>query len=342
MGAQIDVLRKYLIANQIGSYFSSAKQSIGYKNLLMPQTLNTNLKEKLQQLAYKLGFSHIGFSRATFLEKEAKYLEKWLTNKQNGNMEYMANHFEKRVDPRRLVEGAQTVISVLLNYYQPAAIQLEGEKKISRYALGEDYHKTLKSKLEVLEGLIQETTPGAITKLCVDSAPVMDKVWAARSGLGWIGKNTNLIVKGSGSWFFIGEIITDLVFPYDLPQKDYCGSCHKCIEACPTGALRPYEINASLCISYWTIEWKGKLEENWRNKMENWVFGCDICQEVCPWNRFSTPTQEVKFYPLPLFHQYRSFQWQQMSERSFRKLVAHSALSRIKLKKWLNNLGLEA
>ncbi|MCS6904430.1 MAG: tRNA epoxyqueuosine(34) reductase QueG [Bacteroidia bacterium] len=298
-------------------------------------------KELIIEKSFALGFSHVGFSQATFLEKEARYLEKWLKAGKHGSMAYMENNFDKRVDPRKLVEGTQTIISLLFNYFQKQALELEGPKKVSRYAIGEDYHRILKNKLSQLEEFIKELFPGAQTRSFVDSAPVMDKVWAARSGLGWIGKNTNLIVKGKGSWFFIGEIITDIPFPYDLPHADFCGTCQKCIEACPTGALQPYEIDATLCISYWTIEWKGMLREEWKSKMENWAFGCDICQEVCPWNRFAQPTQEIKFLPLPFFHEFQSENWKNLSERAYRRLVAHSPLSRIRLKKWLNNLGIQ-
>jgi epoxyqueuosine reductase len=248
------------------------------------------IKTKAQQL----GFDFCGISKADFLSEEAPRLEDWLKKGMHGKMQWMENYFDKRLDPRKLVDGAKSVVSLLLNYYPEK--EISSEYKISKYAYGDDYHSVIKIKLKELLDFIR-TEIGAVNgRAFVDSAPVMDKVWAKKSGLGWVGKNTNLINTSSGSFFFIAELIVDLELEYDGPIKDYCGTCTRCIDACPTDALHdPYKIDASKCISYLTIELKENIPVEFKGKLENWAFGCDICQDVCPWNRFSTPNHEDEF-----------------------------------------------
>ena len=250
----------------------------------------------IKQKALDLGFSDIGISKADFLEQESQVLKKWLSDGFHGEMQYMENHFEKRTDPRKLVEGAKSVISVLLNYY-PAAKQIENTYKISKYAYGKDYHYVIKDKLQNLFEFIQNEVGEVNGRIFVDSAPVMDKVWAAKTGLGWIGKNTNLISKKNRSFVFIGEIISDLELEYDKSVKDYCGKCTKCIDSCPTSALSPYKIDARKCISYLTIEHDGEIDAELASKMGNHIYGCDDCLAACPWNKFARPNLEPAFAP---------------------------------------------
>ena len=230
-----------------------------------------------------MGFSHCGFSKADFLEDEAPRLERWLNEKKHGEMTYMANHFDKRLDPRLLVDGAKTVVSLLLNYYTDEQ-QNSDAPKLSKYAYGEDYHFVIKDKLKQLLEFIHEEIGEVNGRVFVDSAPVMDKAWAVRSGLGWMGKNTNLINKKQGSFFFIAELIIDLEVEADMPVLDHCGTCTACIDACPTQAIvAPYEVDGSKCISYFTIELKDSIPNEMKDKMDDWMFGCDVCQDVCPW-----------------------------------------------------------
>ena len=263
----------------------------------MTKTKHTHL---IRTEAQRLGFEFVGFARAQRLEEEARHLEEWLELGMHGQMHYMANHFEKRVDPRKLVEGAQTVICLMYNYYSPVQQQDPEAPKISKYAYGKDYHFVLKRKLKDLFFFIREQIGEVNGRCFVDSAPVMERDWAKRSGIGWTGKNTLLIHPKAGSYFFLAEIILDLELEYDHPIKDYCGTCTRCIDACPTEAISPegYLVDGSKCISYFTIELKEAIPEEYRSKFENWMFGCDICQEVCPWNRFSKPHQEPGF-PAP-------------------------------------------
>ncbi|MEZ4774767.1 MAG: tRNA epoxyqueuosine(34) reductase QueG [Bacteroidia bacterium] len=303
--------------------------------------MNTEtLTHLIKKEGYRLGFDMIGISQAEFLEKEARDLEKWLNMQQHGTMTWMENYFDKRVDPRLLVPGAKSVISVIHNYFpQPDSCQPKDAPKVSTYAWGEDYHKVLKKKLYELFLFIEETTGTEIPgRVFVDSAPVMDKAWARRSGLGWIGKNTNLITPHKGSWFFIGEIILDLELVADGPVKDYCGTCTRCIDACPTEALEPYKIDASRCISYLTIELKENISASFEDKLEGWAYGCDICQEVCPWNRFSTPHPGGEFKPLHHITQFDRADWEELDEKAFKKLTRYSAMSRIKWGKMQDNL----
>ena len=250
----------------------------------------------IKSAAKELGFLSCGISKADFLEEEASRLEQWLNASKHGNMSYMENHFDKRLDPRLLVPGGKSVVSILLNYYTEQQ-QVKGAPKISKYAYGKDYHLVIKDKLKQLFQKIQEEIGEVNGRVFVDSAPVMDKAWAVRSGLGWMGKNTNLINQKVGSFFFIAELIIDLELEYDTPVTDHCGNCTACIDACPTEALTPFNIDASKCISYLTIELKDQIPNEFQNKMDNWAFGCDVCQDVCPWNRFSKTHNEPLFDP---------------------------------------------
>ncbi len=298
-----------------------------------------NISQMIKSKGQALGFDMIGISAATLLEKEARDLERWLSQNHHGEMGYMANHFDKRVDPRILVDGAQSVISVIHNYFpHPEDSQPVDAPKISRYAWGPDYHKVLKKKLYELFRFIQEEVGEELSgRVFVDSAPVMDKAWARRSGLGWIGKHTNLISPKRGSYFFIGEIILDLELSYDGPIKDYCGTCTRCIDACPTDALEPYQIDANKCISYLTIELREEMPTAFQEQLEGWAYGCDICQEVCPWNRFSAAHTGDAFKPL--FHVgMTASDWEELDETQFKKLRKKTAMERITWTKMKDNL----
>ena len=288
----------------------------------------------IKEKAKSLGFFFCGISKADFLAEEAPKLEKWLSNSFNGKMVYMNNHFDKRLDPRLLVDNAKSVVSLLLNYYPTPSHQLEESSfKISKYAYGEDYHFVIKDKLSELFQFINDTIGEVGGRIFVDSAPVMDKVWAKKSGLGWIGKNSNLIHPKNGSFFFIAELILDLELESDGPMKDYCGTCTKCIDACPTDAIvEPYVVDGSKCISYLTIELKDAiLPSYFKDKMDNWIFGCDICQDVCPWNRFSKPTNETKFFPHENLLNMSKADWKDMTQEVFSTLFKNSAVKRTKM-----------
>jgi epoxyqueuosine reductase len=287
---------------------------------------------RIKQKAHELGFFYCGVSKAEFLEEEAPRLEEWLNKQRHGKMSYMENHFDKRLDPRLLVDGAKSVVSLLLNYYTEEKQSDLTAPKISKYAYGEDYHDVIKEKLRQLMQFI-ETEIGEVSgRVFVDSAPVMDKAWAKKSGLGWIGKNSNLIHPKSGSFFFIAELIIDLELQADGPIKDYCGTCTKCIDACPTDAIiEPYVVDGSKCISYLTIELKDALlPAEFKGKMDNWAFGCDICQDVCPWNRFSLLHNEPRFNPSQNLLQLSKSDWQDLSEEVFSELFKLSAIKRTK------------
>ena len=275
-----------------------------------------------------------------FLEKEAKQLEVWLSNNSHGKMQYMENYFDKRTDPGKLVDGAKSVISLLFNYHNPLKQQDEDAPKISQYAYGKDYHFVLKKKLLELQSFITTNFGEINCRGFVDSAPVMDKVWAEKSGLGWIGKHSNLINKEKGSYFFIAELIVDLELTSDIPIKDYCGTCSKCIDACPTNAIiKPYVVDGSKCISYLTIELKDELlPKEFEGKMDNWMFGCDICQEVCPWNRFSTPHKEPMFEPHPDLLKLTKNEWEELTEDVFQNLFKKAAVKRTKYKGLKRNI----
>lgn len=282
---------------------------------------------------------YCGISKADFLEKEAKQLDQWLKNDYHGKMSYMENHFDKRLDPRLLVDNAKSVVSLLLNYY-PSEAQNSDAPKISKYAYGQDYHFVIKDKLKELFAFIQDEIGEVGGRVFVDSAPVMDKVWAQKSGLGWMGKNTNIIHPKHGSFFFIAELILDLELEPDGPIKDYCGTCTKCIDACPTDAIvKPYVVDGSKCISYLTIELKDQiLPSEFKGKMNNWAFGCDICQDVCPWNRFSKPHNERQFNPSENLLKMNKADWEDLTQEVFQELFRKSAVKRTKFEGLKRNI----
>jgi len=294
----------------------------------------------IKQKAYELGFSFCGVAKAEFLEEEAPRLEKWLSNNMHGKMQYMENHFEKRLDPTKLVEGSKSVISLLYNYF-PEKEQQDNTYKISKYAYGQDYHFIIKDKLKTLLQLIFNEIGEVNARVFTDSAPILERAWAKKSGLGWIGKNTMLINKKQGSFFFLAEIILDVELQYDAPIKDYCGSCTACIDACPTNAILPNNsIDGSKCISYFTIELKDELLPNEHTKNFNeWIFGCDICQDVCPWNRFSTPHQEPLFAPDNRLLNYSKKEWEEITEEVFQEIFRKSAVKRTKFSGLKRNIG---
>lgn len=298
------------------------------ENSLNSKERNTAL---IKSKALELGFMFCGVSKADFLEKEAKELDRWLKNGNHGKMSYMENHFDKRLDPRLLVDDAKSVVSLLLNYY-PSEVQENDAPKISKYAYGEDYHFVIKEKLKELLAFIQDEIGEVGGRIFVDSAPVMDKAWAQKSGLGWVGKHTNIIHPKHGSFFFIAELILDLELEPDGPIKDYCGTCTKCIDACPTDAIiQPYVVDGSKCISYLTIELKDELlPSEFAGKMENWAFGCDICQDVCPWNRFSKPHNESRFNPHENLLKLNKADWEDLTQEVFQELFRKSAVKRTK------------
>ena len=288
--------------------------------------------------AKKLGFLSCGISKAEFLEDEAPRLERWLKDGKHGKMAYMENHFDKRLDPRLLVPDAKSIISLLFNYFTPLD-QLEGAPKISKYAYGKDYHHVIKDKLKQLFRIINNKIGEVSGRVFVDSAPVMEKSWAVRSGLGWQGKNTNLISKKAGSFFFIAELIVDLELEYDTPVTDHCGTCTACIDACPTEALSPYHIDASKCISYLTIELKDQIPTAFKNKMDDWAFGCDVCQDVCPWNRFSKQHNEPLFSPNSEVINYTQKNWEEITEETFNIIFKNSAIKRTGFKGFKRNIS---
>lgn len=294
----------------------------------------------IKRIAKQLGFAFCGISKAAFLEEEAPRLEQWIATAKHGEMAYMANHFDKRLDPRLLVPGAKSVVSLLYNYY-PTQRLPEGDDdiKISKYAYGRDYHLVIKDKLFEMVSMIREEIGDVNGRVFVDSAPVMDKVWAAKSGLGWVGKNTNLIVKGEGSFFFIAELVIDLALADDGPIKDYCGSCTRCIDDCPTEAIsQPYVVDGSKCISYLTIELKSAMPDEWADSLKGWAFGCDICQDVCPWNRFSKPHNEPQFTLTGALSDLISQHEGLAQSEAFARIFKESPLSRPGLVKMTHNL----
>ena len=285
----------------------------------------------IKEEAKALGFLSCGIAKAGFLEEEAPRLEQWLREGRQGEMRYMEHHFDKRLDPTKLVPGAKSVVSLLLNYHTDNVQSDSSAPKISSYAFGQDYHSVIKEKLYELLSGIREHIGEVEGRVFVDSAPVMDKAWAAKAGLGWVGKNTNLIAKQVGSFFFIAEMILDLDLAYDLPVADHCGSCTACIDACPTEALTaPYEIDASKCISYATIELKNAIPDHFKGKMDGWMFGCDVCQTVCPWNRFSTPHSEPAFHPNQELLEIKKSDWEELTEETFKRVFKKSAVKRTK------------
>jgi len=280
--------------------------------------------------AKRLGFLSCGISKAGFLEEEAPRLEKWLNKNMNGQMQYMENHFDKRLDPTKLVEDSKSVISLLLNYY-PSEEQNQDSFKLSKYAYGTDYHFVIKDKLKTLLHYIQEEIGDVHGRAFVDSAPVLDKAWAAKSGLGWIGKHSNLLTQQVGSFYFIAELIIDLELDYDSAVTDHCGTCTACLDACPTEAItEPYVVDGSKCISYFTIELKENIPTDFKGKFDDWMFGCDVCQDVCPWNRFSKSHSEPLFNPHPELLSMTKKDWEEITQEVFSKVFQKSAVKRTK------------
>lgn len=295
---------------------------------------------QVKQIAHELGFSYCGISRAEFLEQEAPRLTEWLSRGYAGKMSYLENHFDKRLDPTLLVPGAKSVVSLLYNYYPEKELSGSDQFKISKYAYGEDYHHVVRGKLQEFMFRIRESIGDVQGRVFVDSAPVMERVWAHRGGAGWIGKNSLLINKSMGSFFFLAELIIDLELEYDGPVKDYCGTCTACMDACPTDAIpEPYVVDGSKCISYFTIELKEQIPSEMKGKFGNWVFGCDICQDVCPWNRFSKPHQEKAFVPGEELKNLSNSDWVEMTEEVFRKVFKNSPVQRSKFEGMKRNIS---
>jgi epoxyqueuosine reductase len=292
----------------------------------------TVYSQLIKNEAQKLGFLFCGISKADFLAEEAPRLEQWLKKNMHGEMQYMENHFDKRLDPRLLVDGAKSVVSLGINYFTNDQQTDPDAPKISKYAYGIDYHTVIKDKLRLLLQIINEQIGDVGGRVFVDSAPVLDKAWAKKSGMGWIGKNSNLLNKKAGSFFFLAELIIDLELEYDVaPTADHCGTCTNCIDACPTDAIvGPYVVDGSRCISYLTIELKNEIPQEFKGKMDNWMFGCDICQDVCPWNRFSVLNTEPAFTPHPDLLHLKAADWQDITQDVFQKVFKNSAVKRTK------------
>tara|TARA_B110000459_G_C16610583_1_gene495889 strand:+ start:2195 stop:3127 length:933 start_codon:yes stop_codon:yes gene_type:complete len=306
-------------------------------------SLKINYTHQIKTEASRLGFSFCGVSKAGYLEEEAPRLESWLNKKMHGDMHYMENNFDKRLDPTKLVEGSKSVISLLFNYY-PEELQREDSYKISKYAYGEDYHFVIKHKLKDIVHFITDNIGDVDARVFVDSAPVLDRAWAKKSGLGWVGKNGMLINKKQGSFFFLAEIILDLELAYDNPVIDHCGTCTACVDACPTEAILPNKVvDGSKCISYFTIELKDEiLPEEVTGKFNDWMFGCDICQDVCPWNRFSLVHNEPKFKPNEKLLNFSKSEWNEITEEVFQEIFKRSPVKRTKyagLKRNINFLN---
>jgi len=304
--------------------------------------MNTRQKHTalIKAEAKRLGFLSCGMSKAMFLEAEAPRLEKWLQKNYHGEMHYMENHFDKRLDPTKLVEDSKSVISLLLNYF-PTEIQRDASApKLSKYAYGTDYHFVIKDKLKQLLNFIQEEIGDVHGRAFVDSAPVLDKAWAAKSGLGWIGKHSNLLTQQVGSFYFIAELIIDLDLEYDAPVTDHCGTCTACIDACPTQAItEPYVVDGSKCISYFTIELKENIPTEFKGKLDDWMFGCDVCQDVCPWNKFSKSHSEPLFNPHPELLDMTKKDWEEITEYTFQKIFKKSAVKRTKYPGLIRNIN---
>lgn len=283
----------------------------------------------VKKLAADFGFQFCGISKAEFLEDEAPRLEEWLKRGYQGKMAYLDNHFDKRLDPTLLVPDAKSVVSLVYNYFPKETIGNKDNFKIAKYAYGEDYHFVIKDKLKQLIQLLQQQIGEINGRAFVDSAPVMERAWAQRSGVGWVGKNSLLLNRSAGSYFFLAELIVDIELEVDSPVKDYCGTCTACMDACPTDAIpEPYVVDGSKCISYFTIELKDQIPESVKGKFENWMFGCDICQDVCPWNRFATPHNEPRFEPKPELSELNNQDWKELTEDVFQKLFRKSAVKR--------------
>jgi epoxyqueuosine reductase len=300
-------------------------------------------KEKYTHLikteAKRLGFLSCGVSKAGFLEEEAPRFEFWLNQNHHGKMSYMEDHFDKRLNPTLLVEDSKSVISLLLNYYPPKE-QIKDSYKISKYAYGKDYHNVIKKKIKKLLNHIKTEIGDVYGRAFVDFAPVMDKAWAAKSGLGWIGKNSNLLTQQVGSFYFIAELIIDLELEYDNATTDHCGTCTACIDACPTQAIvTPYVVDGSKCISYFTIELQDNIPIEMKGKLDDWMFGCDVCQDVCPWNKFSKAHSEPLFNPYPELLSYTKKDWEEITEETFTKVFTNSPLKRVQLEGLKKNIN---
>ena len=300
-----------------------------------------NYSQLIKQKAEKFGFQSCGISKAEFLEEEAPRLETWLNKGYHGEMKYMENHFDKRLNPTLLVDGAKSVISLSYNYFPKVKIDEINNFKISKYAYGEDYHEVIKDILKNMVAELQEEIGEFGFRVFVDSAPVLEKAWARKSGLGWVGKNANLITKKHGSFYFLAEIICDLELEYDLAVTDHCGSCRACIDACPTQAIVSDRIvDGSKCISYATIELKNEIPDYFNGKMDDWIFGCDVCQDVCPWNRFSAPTLQEKFAPNFQKLNFRKNEWKELTQELFSEIFKKSAVKRTKFSGLMRNINL--
>jgi epoxyqueuosine reductase len=299
------------------------------------------LSDKIKKKAIAIGFHACGISAAGALPENEKHFRNWLDLGLHAGMGYMENHFEKRVDPTLLLDGAKSVISVLFNYFPAKELEKEENYQISKYAYGTDYHFVMKDKLKALIEYINDKVDGINARAFVDSAPVLDRAWAAKAGLGWIGKNTNLITKEQGSYFFIGEIITDLELEYaDAEVPNHCGGCTRCIDACPTNALKPYQLDSNKCISYLTIENKDKeISPEFEGQLNDWIFGCDICQDVCPWNRLSEPHTEPAFLPSSDLLDMRKEDWESLEKSQFKKMFKNSAINRTRFEGLKRNIG---
>lgn len=296
---------------------------------------------RIKSEAQRLGFSFVGISKAEFMTEEARRLEAWLNQGYHGSMGYLANHFDLRVDPTRLFPGAKSVISLAFNYFPERGQEDPLAPKLARYAYGQDYHHVLRDKLRDLLEFIQTHIGAVQGRGFTDSAPILERDWARRSGLGWVGKNTLLIHPKAGSYFFLAELILDLELEPDQPIRDHCGTCRRCIDACPTQAIAPngYVMDGSRCISYLTIELKGEIPQLFQGHMENWMFGCDICQEVCPWNRFSSPHKEPAFEPHPDLLSMKQRDWEELTEPVFQELFRRSAVKRTKFNGLKRNIN---
>ena len=301
----------------------------------------TQNTETVKRLATQLGFDFCGIAEAGFLEEEAPRLEEWLKRGYQGKMGYLENHFDKRLDPTKLVPGAKSVISLVYNYYPSEDLAEDGNYKIAKYAYGRDYHFVIKDRLkEFFELMKEQISPAIDGRVFVDSAPVHERAWAAKAGVGWIGKNSLLLNKHRGSFFFLAEVICDLPLLADGPVQDHCGTCTRCIDACPTDAIaQPYVIDANKCISYLTIELKDQLPTGFESQMEGWAFGCDICQDVCPWNRHSRPHSEEAFQPHEQLSRLQKQEWEEMTEDTFRIIFKNSAVKRTKFKGLQRNIN---
>ena len=298
-----------------------------------------NYTELIKNEAKRLGFISCGISRAEFLEDEAPRLEKWLKMKMNGEMKYMENYFEKRLDPTKLVDDAKSIISLTYNYY-PEDLQNKEAPKVSKYAYGMDYHYVIKEKLNFFLTFIKDKIGDVHGRAFVDSAPILEKAWAAKSGIGWVGKNSNLITKQVGSFYFLAELIVDLELDYDTIESDHCGQCTACIDSCPTEAItEPYVVDGSKCISYFTIELKENIPQEFKGKFDDWVFGCDVCQDVCPWNKFSKPHKEPLFQSSSELMKMSRDEWNEITEETFNKIFKNSAVKRTGYKGLTRNLN---